>query len=463
MHIQQGYNSKTKTLCSGDIEPDIPLNEALELLRDLLKDFSFNTPADKARAYAFIITPMLELSGLLPGRSPLFFIEANDSQSGKGFLIKIVAAIFGCTVATITTRTGVGGIQESFDASVLNGSIFLSLDNYRGLLDEQGLESYFTEDSYLCRMPYRAPVTVSTRARIISLTSNGAILTKDMGNRSCIIRICKQPENYVFANYPEGDILQHVRANQPKYLGAIFSIVKNYCPNKNEPLRKTTATSHSFRGWAQSLDFIVQELCGQAPLLDGHQAEKLRMGNPESQWLRDLCLAVLSTGRREQLYVHKLADIAYQNGMDIPGLKGCDFSSATDDDRKHVYRQIGRRLSAAISVRNEILVDNMRILRTEHQEQGSSDRLRTVRKYQFFKLDTDVPQMLPQTLPQIVPPQDIEDIDKTGKVLKDEISNELGVTGTDVTPNNLKVSETSMSSAATKDKTKKLAPDLFGE
>jgi len=463
MAIQTGYNPITQILANGEIEADIPPEEALELLYEVLKDFSLKTPGDLSRAIAYLITPMLELSGLLPGRSPLFFIEADDTQGGKGFLVKLVAALYGCNVETVTEKDKIGSKQESFDAALLNGATFLSFDNFRGNFDSQSIESFLTEDYYVCRIPYRAPVRIYTRGRNTSLTSNGAILTRDMRNRCCIVRIVKKPEDYVFANYPEGDILQHVRANQPKYLGAVYTIVKTYCGTQDQPLRKTTTTSHDFRGWAQSLDWIVQNIFGQAPLLDGHQAEKLRMSNSDSQWLRELCLAVLSTGRSEQLKASELADIAYKNGMTIPGLDGSDFGSATDDGRRQVFRQLGRRLSAAICVQNELLVDNMRIVRSEHQERDSLNKLRTVKKYQFFKPDIDTTVDVPQILPQTIPPQDTEDTDKTGKVLKDEICNDLGVTEPSITLDNLKVLETSVSSVSSVSSKEKFVPNIFGD
>ena len=93
----------------------------------------------------------------------------------------------------------------------------------RGQIDSPAIESFLTEDSFLARAPHQAAVDIDPRRVILHLTSNRADITIDLANRSSCVRILKQPDGFRFRKYPEGDLLDHVRANQPRYLGAVFS------------------------------------------------------------------------------------------------------------------------------------------------------------------------------------------------------------------------------------------------
>ncbi|MFO0836989.1 MAG: hypothetical protein U1D55_00560 [Phycisphaerae bacterium] len=83
-----------------------------------------------------------------------------------------------------------------------------------------------TEESYLAREPCSGNMAIETGRVLVMLTSNQADFTADLANRSSIVRILKQPEGYRFLAYAEGDILDHVRAHQARYLGAVFAAVQ---------------------------------------------------------------------------------------------------------------------------------------------------------------------------------------------------------------------------------------------
>ena len=173
-------------------------------------------------------------------------------------------------------------------------------------------------------------------------TSNKADMTTDLANRASCVRILKQPAGYQYPTYPEGDVLQHVRAQQLRYLGAIFAAIRAW-HEAGKP--RTAETRHDFRAWAQPLDWIVQHLFGCVPLMDGHRETQRRMTNPSMNWLRDVALAVL-TQRREGdwlIAVDLLEIIDADVSIELPGLKaGNDLDNELT--RKAVLQQIGRKL-----------------------------------------------------------------------------------------------------------------------
>lgn len=199
----------------------MPLEKAIQLLLTLVSDFSFATPADLSRAIGALITPALISGQLLRARAPLMTVEADLSQAGKGWLVKLIAAVYNYTVKAITQRKeSLGGLEESLNKRLIQGDHFISLDNIRGKIDSPALESLLTEDSYPARIPYMPPIDIDPRRLVLFLTSNKSEMTQDLANRSCCIQIRKQPIGYIFKTFPEGDLIAHVFANSSLYFGA---------------------------------------------------------------------------------------------------------------------------------------------------------------------------------------------------------------------------------------------------
>jgi len=208
-HLVQvaGYDRESGVYAAGEKVPEISLDEAKERLGELLQDFRFVTPGDRSRALAALITAAMVFGGLLKKRAPATLVEANASQTGKGYFVKLVAAVYSDVPATVTqSRGGVGSLEESFDQAVIAGRAFLCLDNLRGNLNSPKLESFLTEDEYLARVPYSSPVQVDPRKTVLAVTSNRAELTRDFVNRTSLVRLEKQSADYSFKKYSEGDL-----------------------------------------------------------------------------------------------------------------------------------------------------------------------------------------------------------------------------------------------------------------
>jgi len=367
------YDRESGILAAGESVRDAPLDDARQLLCELLDDFQFATSGDRSRALAAMITPAIVFGDLLQGRAPVDLSEADHSQTGKGYRNKITAALYRERVKTVTQRRGgVGGLDESFDAAVVSGAPFVALDNMRGKVDSPSIESFMTEDIYLTRVPYCASVPINPRRTIIMLTSNKAELTRDLANRSSCVRLLKQPPGYDFPEHPEGDLLEHVRANQPLYLGAVFAIVRAWHeagkPSANE-------SRHDFRRWAGVLDWIVQNLLGVAPLMDGHHETQLRMTNPALNWLRDVALAIENSCKLDLcLRAHQILDIIDAAGLDIPGV-GEGNNLENEATRNKALLGIGKRMAKCFEQSSDhVEIDHFVVERRITPDEDGRDR-----------------------------------------------------------------------------------------
>lgn len=310
----EGYNESTGLLIlRGGTPPEVPLPEARESLLGLLEEFDFQTPGDKSRALASLITPAFKMGGLIQGNVPADVAEADQSQSGKTYRHRASAAIFREESAIVPLkRGGVGGVDEALYEKAVQGRPFIQFDNFRGTLDSPALEAFLTaEKSFGCRVPGVREIAVDPSRFFIQLTSNGVETSRDLANRSSIIRIRKR-EGVQFK-----DVLGDIRARQPYYLGCVFAVVREW-HRQGKP--RTQEMRHDFREWCQVLDWIVQNIFGLAPLMDGHREAQQRVSNPTLGLLRALCLEVArADDLGKPLTAMQLCDLGEAAGLKMPG------------------------------------------------------------------------------------------------------------------------------------------------
>jgi hypothetical protein len=372
-----GYDLQSGILAGGHLAKESTLEEAKTLLFELARDFRFNQPSDKARALAAMVTPALVFGGLLSGRAPIDLGEADKSQTGKGYRLKVTAAIYGQPVKTVTQRKGgVGSLEESLQSAIIRGNNFICIDNVRGKIDSPLLESILTEETVEAR-GLRISQEIDVTRTMFQVTSNKAELTKDLSNRSSCVKILKQPDGHHFRIYHEGDLLEHIRANPGRYLGAVFTIIRAWY-KAGKP--RTRETRHDFRAWAQSLDWITLNLLGAGPLLDGHKETQERMTNPALNWLRDVALEVTRLNHNERwLRAGEIVEIISETEIETPGLsEGQDI--ADEASRKCVLQAVGRKLRQCFNASEVVMLDDIEVTRQIIKDQTTS---RDIKEYRF--------------------------------------------------------------------------------
>ena len=342
--VVNSYDAKSGILSTGVPAEEVPLDEAIKMLNNLLSDFNFQGAGDKSRALAALLTPALVSGKVLDARAPIMMLQADKSQSGKGFFTKLLGAVYNELPSTVAQRTGgVGSIDENFDAALTLGRPVIVIDNLRGKLNSPQMEAFMTADIYSARIPYSEPATIDPRRYFIMATSNNFDLTPDMANRSCFIRIRKQKRTYSYQTFPEGNILRHIKANQPKYLGAVFAVVKEWVRLGCQTM---PFSDHDFRDWCSALDWIVRNILHEVPLMDGHREAQLYTQCPDIEWLQNAWKCVSGLGSaKEALTAYQVAECCDCGEIELPGAQGMPLKELDDSGVRQVCSQIGRRLN----------------------------------------------------------------------------------------------------------------------
>jgi hypothetical protein len=349
--------------------PKLPetIEQAKALINELIKDFRFVSKGDRSRAIAGFITPAFVQGGLLGNaRAPIALCSADQSQAGKGWMNKLISAVYCFKPAIVNFgQKGIGSAERSFDSSVARGNRAVVFDNVRGRISSQKLETFCTEDSYLATIPHSPDVTVDPKRTFIMMTSNEANLNKDLTNRTIVTRILKQAKRYDFASYPEGNILDHVRANNSEYHGAVYFLIQAWY-DQGCPVDENAVHEHDFSKWAGILNYILTEILGEADMFAGYADVKMMLHTPNQRWLLEVARAMLSDKEStEALQTRELLDELELTGHEtlIPGFREADTLELSNVARK-CTTLTGRRFSALFGELNEITIENVRIKRT---------------------------------------------------------------------------------------------------
>jgi hypothetical protein len=370
--LSKGYHPQMGGLLilEGEAPLDMTLADARKVLLWTVEDLDFQTPADKSRALAARITPALKLGDWLSGSTPIEVMEADQPQSGKGWSHQISAAIYNTKATLVVQRTGgVGSWDESFGAAVATGTPFIGLDNVRGKLNSPYLEGFLTAPGlYTVRLAGGANIQIDPRRHVLQLTSNAMDSTPDLAARSSICRIRKQLGK-MFPDSPE-----EIRRDIALLIGAVFTIIKEY-HRQGKP--RTGERRHAFHEWAQTLDWIVQNLLGQAPLMDGHEEAQERVSNPEKTWLRAVANATESTGKLDlALTASGLAEVCQSQAIVIPGMGAAK-------DLEVAARSIGGIMRRLFGRLEKLAIENFTVKRTVQQYRKASGDMDSRHAYTF--------------------------------------------------------------------------------
>jgi hypothetical protein len=226
-----------------------------------------------------------------------------------------------------------------------------------------------------CRVPYRGEIYIDPHRFIFCATSNGMSSTKDLANRSVIIRLRKHASKYQFHRWAEGGLVEHVKANQARLLAGVHAIIRQWY-EAGAP--EATVFGHDFRGWHRIAESIVSMHWPElGPVIDSEHIETLlRISDPARSWLREVCQLVESG---EEVTASEIADLCSNNGLTIP-------SCREDTDDKSRARAVGMAMGRMLEKELCIVIDGTAIIKSERQtKRFDGEGYKPTKFYRFRK------------------------------------------------------------------------------
>lgn len=317
LFINPGYDPVTRLLMIEPIElPPIPNKsskgdayEAIELLENLIIEFSFVDPVAKAVALAALITPVVRGSFQM---APMFVGKAPTPASGKSYLFDLVSAIaIGQRMPTTAAGANNEETEKRLSASLLAGQPLISIDNVNGELGGDALCQYLERPVVNVRVLGKSENRrIETEFFTMFATGNNLTLTGDITRRALICSLDLNEEHTESHQY-KNDPYQMVMNNRGKYVAACLTICRAYIqaglPGKLPKLA-------SYEGWSDIVRSAIVWL-GRADAVDS-----MKLGRAEDPTMIDLenmltqWGKVIGIGEPTALPLGKVMEIAVEKG-----------------------------------------------------------------------------------------------------------------------------------------------------
>lgn len=239
-----GYDAATGLLLAGHGIDKVPANPtrqeveaAVATLRDVVRDFPFESDEHEAAWLALLLTPFARFA--IDGPCPLFLIEANVRGTGKTLLADVVAIIATGRRIAVSVFPGADRddeLRKTVTSIALTGDRLILLDNVNKTLGGSALDSMLTATTWRDRVLGRNELTpeLPLLATWVA-TANNAAISDDCARRTLPIRLqsdLERPEERDTFAIP--DIRAHAQRERPRLAAAALTILRGFyeagCP-----------------------------------------------------------------------------------------------------------------------------------------------------------------------------------------------------------------------------------------
>lgn len=227
---REGWNPDSGTYLTAPVpEPITDLATAKAVLEDLVVDFPFASPADRANYFGLMLTPILRPAIKEP--VPMHLIGSPVERSGK---TKLAEVVLGCTVtgepiAALQLGDREEEREKRITSLLLSGASVIHLDNLAEHLDSAALASLLTSANYQGRILGSSRMASIANSLTVVGTGNNVHATGEITKR--IVPVLLQPDTEspeTRSDYRHADLRGFVEENRPRVLGALLGLVEGW-------------------------------------------------------------------------------------------------------------------------------------------------------------------------------------------------------------------------------------------
>jgi len=304
------------------------------LLDELLVDFPFVGPPDRANALAFLLTPFVRL--MISGPTPLCIFEAPAAGTGKGLAAKAVAFPALGRPLPITPQPSTDEEWgKTISSLVVQAPPLVLLDNLKKILESGNLEAALTSDIWNAR---ELGTNRMIRAHILFVwlaTANNLTVGGDLPRRLVWSRLdakMENPEERSATQFRHPDLLKWAKEHRGSLVWAALTIVQAWIA-RGRPVGKQSMGS--YEAWAGILGGILD--VAQVKGFLGNQSQHRQGSDEEAAQWRELCRHWWRMYQASPVGVKDLYEIVASNEL-LPWI----LSAETDQGRR---QRLGRALA----------------------------------------------------------------------------------------------------------------------
>jgi len=266
---KKGYDERFGSWLPTDApdisDPNMPLEEAKQILKDTFKEFCFQSKQDYTNAISALLTPYLR--GLFLSfntRAPVFFYLGNRQRCGKDYLAGITGIVYegyALEESPICNSEKNGGgnsdeLRKKILSAFIHGRKRMHFSNNKGFIDNAVFEAITTSEKHSDRILGRSEILTFDNELDFSLSGNiGVGFTPDFANRCRFVRLFLDIENANLREFKNPLLHVWVKENRSKIISALYSLVRNW-KEKGSPKGKVPFAS--FNQWASVCGGIME-------------------------------------------------------------------------------------------------------------------------------------------------------------------------------------------------------------
>lgn len=328
---ENGYHAGAKVFL--DMEPDLAeavekmepdmlatdVGYAVEYIEEMIAEFPFVGPADKATAYAALLLPFCR--DLIDGPTPLHLFEAPAAGTGKGLLADAVSMVV-CGKLDADEGYQMIGVRKGRErneelakemtARMRTMPRVLLFDNISHTLDSPELASALTSyPKYQGRvLGSSASIEVANRATWMA-TANNLTASEEIRRRIVPCRLNAKVARPGERGNFKLDLYQWVPENRKKLVWAALTLIHNWVDRGAKPGRVRMG---SFDHWAKVMSGILEDagieglLANQAEFHDRSSEDAANLDGLVQAWA-DIKKVGTKVGIQELLMLEAVDDL----------------------------------------------------------------------------------------------------------------------------------------------------------
>ena len=263
-HTTPGYEPLTKLYhWTDETYPAIPalpsasqVSDAIQIVDDILADFPFDTPADRANAWGLILTPLVR--SIIDGQVPMALLDAPEPGTGKGLLAQVYSTIAaGRNPAMQPLPTHDEELEKRITAMLIAGATVIVWDNVDGTIRSPVLAAALTADTWQGRVLGQSlTLEVPNRATWLA-TGNNIDVGGDLARRCYRIRLdARQARPWARDDFRHPDLLDYIQRNRVHILTALCTIVRHWWAD-GQPLAPAHRAMGGYTSWVRVIGGIL--------------------------------------------------------------------------------------------------------------------------------------------------------------------------------------------------------------
>ena len=256
------------------------MEHAHKVLADVLVDFPFATPSDRAAAYAAMVQQFVR--DLFPGPTPMYLVYAPKEGSGKTELTELIS-VLSCeelnakygfhSIGVTDDRNRNIELTKEINSRLKAESRVIILDNIEHKLDNSALASALSSSEHQARGLGGEDVNEVHNSTLWMGTANNPEVSNEMSRRIIPCYLNPDLESTMDRHaFTHENLIEYAQENRSAMVWACLVFVQNWvdkgCPNGS-------AENRSYPAWARVVSGIL-ECAGIYGLMDNHKTFKQR-------------------------------------------------------------------------------------------------------------------------------------------------------------------------------------------